>query len=1419
MKKYLMFLFFFLLLNNTLFAAFLINFPIKVKQPNGEIVQLYTTGDEFYHRVHDADGYTIVKDPQTGYLVYAVLKNDELVSSGYFVGKVDPKTVGLIPNINIPAKKMEQIRQNFLKATPAKPNLGSPFGSLRASSNTGTLNNLVIYIRFSDDVQEFQEDRSVFEDFFNKNEPGASLYSYYYDVSNGTLFIPSTFYPNTTGQKVVSYVDNMPRSTFEATFSSDAERAAVEQPMLKRAIDAVKNQIPSDLNLDFDNDGLVDNICFIIEGDPGAWSTLLWPHQWALYSVDAEINGKRVWTYNFQIENHLLYVGNGRQSVLVHEMFHTLGAPDLYRYDDATINPVGPWDVMSANTIPPQSPTAWLKYKYGKWIANIPEITASGTYSINNIWSPTNNCYKIASPNSSTEFFVVEYRDNTNVIWDSQLPGSGLVVYRVNPNLNGDASGPPDEVYAFRPGGTNTTTNGNVNNAYFSSNSGRTTFSDSSDPPAFLSNNTPGLGGIVISDIGASGGATMSFKVTFPIVGKPVAQPATLINSTGFTANWLPSSGATSYILNVYYMNGSSKVYASGFQDKNVGNVISFKVGNLDKNVSTEWFYTIKAVSGGNPSEESDPISVHLTIYDPITCDFASNGQENKEAYCYSWGTNNGYVTGTNVYNVTDFAEYYNYDSQEIIKISGMKMNIAVLGINSLNSTDARIILKVWTKGAQYPDKELYTQEVSFISLHMGENIIDFTSPVYVSGSFFIGYQVFNTTPLNDFGILQTDPPSSNITDNTAYCKRSGIWQPVSNTVGGGNFYMSLHVFPYLCTFYPEWNGSENTLWSNSGNWLAEKVPTPMDLAIIHGSAPNFPDLTTSVTVAAIRFEPGAQIGHQSMLTGNAFVQYDFSNQITQRNRWLMLSIPFGQVYTGDFSFGGYPATYIKSFSSTSNGGGSTTSGSWATVTHTNSDYYSFGDAFVFLLNDDNKANYPSSPDKGLKLLDGIREFPFYQHHAENVPVSERELYEKIDQSHDYNSTSKESKFYSFKLNGDDYIRDNGGTVTTVLRDDNKAYQLAGTNGTSFTSKTIDFKDGIFALIGNPYMATLDYSKFYALNSDYIKPNYYIWTGDGYTIFTPDGNVGPTSATVIISTELLIPPLQGFIVEKQETLNQSSQQGASNIAKAPPGSGDDSGGDTGTTAITLSFNENMTTLAKVALRSSTSVDNKLNIIARTPVAGFNTIIVKRDGGQNEYGDLDARLISNGITDVPEIYTLKPYQGGLIAVGANIINSDDLLIPIGLATNYAGNITLSFNGMDNYDANLSFIDTEANKEIDLTGLASYDYSVNYTPKQVNGAFAPCEDRFFIRISKTITGLNGTAVEKANVFEANGHIQVVSGASNPIKEVAVYNQQGILIFKNSSINAISYSVNRNLPVGAYIVKVISEKDTDNVKVIVK
>lgn len=496
---------------NSAHAAPIEKFPITVTQPDGTLLNLFASGDEFYNWLHDAQGYTVIQDPNTGYYVYADLVNGKLVSTKFVAGKADPALVGLRPYLNISPEQKGNIRQAFLDQTKQAA------GEISNAPTTGTINNLVVFIRFSGEA-EFTTPLSTYTNMLNNSTAGVnSLRNYYQEVSYNALTVNSTLYP-TPGATVVSYQDGHPRGYYQPWSGanligytggdSGTERRLREHTLLRDAITYVNGlgQFPSGTAIDGDGDGIVDGLTFIVSGSPTGWSSLLWPHQWSLYTYTVTINGKTVENYSFHLNDFLLTEGTG---VLAHEMFHAIGAPDLYHYSSDGLTPVGGWDVMEATTNPPQHMGCYMKFMYGKWIGSIPVLSAPGTYSLNPLTSSTGNCYKIASPYSTTEYFVVEYRNATGT-FESSLPGTGMLVYRINTLVTeGNRNGPPDEVYIYRPGGT-TTVDGSVNTANFSSNVGRTAINDATDPSSFLSNG--GVGGLNICNIGASG-ATISFDI------------------------------------------------------------------------------------------------------------------------------------------------------------------------------------------------------------------------------------------------------------------------------------------------------------------------------------------------------------------------------------------------------------------------------------------------------------------------------------------------------------------------------------------------------------------------------------------------------------------------------------------------------------------------------------------------------------------------------------------------------------------------------------------------------------------------------------------------------------------------------------------------------------------------------------------
>ena len=332
--------------------------------------------------------------------------------------------------------------------------------------------------------------------------------------------MPSHFFPEPDGDLILSYQDDEPRGYYQpynATTNpigyqggNDGwERTEREHVLLRKAIEHIADIVPEDLDIDYDNDGRVDNVCFIVKGESYGWNDILWPHRWSLYTQNVKIHDKRVWDFNFQQE-----AGYFNNAVLCHEMQHTLSYPDFYHYYYSGPTAVGNWDIMESNPNPPQQSGAYAKWKYGNWLPEPVEIS-SGAYTLNSIGSGTGNTsYKIPTEDPQ-QFFVLEYRNSNDPFENFEYGNvAGLLIYRINTRWNGNAGYNPgagiyDEVYIFRPGGNNPNQNGNLSIAHFGPN-GRTKFDANSNPKPFLTEGTY-IKDLSITDITVNGNE-VSFK-------------------------------------------------------------------------------------------------------------------------------------------------------------------------------------------------------------------------------------------------------------------------------------------------------------------------------------------------------------------------------------------------------------------------------------------------------------------------------------------------------------------------------------------------------------------------------------------------------------------------------------------------------------------------------------------------------------------------------------------------------------------------------------------------------------------------------------------------------------------------------------------------------------------------------------------
>ncbi|MFC2086232.1 M6 family metalloprotease domain-containing protein [Bacteroidota bacterium] len=628
-----------LIISNTAFSAHLKNIPKTVYQPNGEIIECFASGDEFFNYLHDADGYTIIQGSD-GFYYYGIRKGEYVIPSEFLVNKVDPSSVGLKKYAKISKRayyeKVQRFNKNVVK---------------RDAPTTGTINNLNIFIRFADE-DEFTEPRSFFDVSFNA-EDTFSLKNYYNEVSYNTLEVLTTHYPSTENDINISYQDSHPRAYYKPSNNGanpegyeEWEVSEREHMLLKNAIEYVESQIPEELEIDADGDGYVDNVGFMVYGNVGAWADLLWPHRWSLYSYNVTIHGKNVYDYMFML-NDPTYNDVG---TLCHEFFHVLGAPDLYHYyNDVAPTPVGGWDIMESSGKYPPSMCMFMKYKYGKWIDEIPEISESGDYTLYPISSTDQNIFKIASPYSFNEYFVIDYRKKEGM-YESYTPGtwSGIVAYRINSNAHGNAGGPPDEVYVYRPYGTINVT-GQISNAPLCAESGRTEINDDTNPYSFLYNNgNGGEGGLNISNIGEAGDS-----ITFHVEILKLIPPYNLSYVAGdgyIELNWIKPYTTNPDSYNVYR------------NDEVIANTATLEFTDNTVVNDTEYAYNVTAVYVGDPDGESEATNtVIVTPQAPMTLPYSIDFENGNESWMvgntiesWQWGNNESFgfawLTGNDSY-------------------------------------------------------------------------------------------------------------------------------------------------------------------------------------------------------------------------------------------------------------------------------------------------------------------------------------------------------------------------------------------------------------------------------------------------------------------------------------------------------------------------------------------------------------------------------------------------------------------------------------------------------------------------------------------------------------------------------------------------------------------------------------------------
>lgn len=490
-----------------------------------------------------------------------------------------------------------------------------------------------------------------------------------------------------------------------------------------------------------------------------------------------------------------------------------------------------------------------------------------------------------------------------------------------------------------------------------------------------------------------------------------------------------------------------------------------------------------------------------------------------------------------------------------------------------------------------------------------------------------------------------------------------------------------------------------------------------------------------------IHFEPGAEMMHAELLTyEKAWVDYQLAG-----GRWYALSSPLKGVVSGDF--------YTDP------------SGMEAQEYFTDINW-----------SDDNSRINPSVYQRGWKDANA---------NATMVGVGSGDtgeraiagnwsaVYNKADEKYDAGTgfslkvldLPEGTNNATFRLpKADTKYTYSDGTTATEDIDRNDAHTLhvtdlnAGATTPTSISVTLEANgNNPYYLVGNPFMAHLDMTKFFAGNSN-LEPKYWVVDNNSQTVAVgKEEDLTTTDPT----GDATVAPLQSFFVQKAN--NETGE-------------------------LTVEFTQEMQTLGGTGdgLRSA----NALTITATTTDGRTSRAAVAYDmAASADYeASEDAELfLDSNLGDVPMVYTVA----GTMATSINR-TSELYNIPLGVYGSKQEMVTLSFGGLNQFSS-ATLYDAQEQTETPLR-----EGKTVSVPAGTSG-------RYFLRAG-TPTGNEVIARNAFLVYSVGGGKVMVTSSNTPLKDIRVYTMGGAQV---RSIQASGMQQEIYLNRGIYLITV-SDQD---------
>ena len=419
--------------------------PIDVTQPDGTKITIRLNGDENFHFTTSDDGFLLKE--VNGFFYYATMKeNGEIEASNFICKPIEKRSVNEKVFLQNIADKND-FRSIAQKVFNEKYDQKQRMISQKAPAVVGE-KGIAILVNFSDLSFVTPNANAAFNDLLNKkgyNVKGAigSVRDYFIAQSD-SVFQPhfDVYGPYTLPQPMAYYGAN----------TSSGNDVNASQMILDACVLASNDGV-NFANYDTDGNGFIDNVFVYYAGyseAEGGPKNSIWPHRSTVPSKPA-FNGVRL--YNYACSSELRgYSGSTMSGIgaFCHEFSHVLGLWDMYNTSSGNGgSTVGYWDLMDGGcyngpTYQGDVPCGYSSYQrfYIGWL--MPNLLKNkGSYSLKPLDTDVMEAFLVSKNDEHNMngknpdpalFFMLENRNKKS--WDTYLPGSGMLIWRINYNKN-----------------------------------------------------------------------------------------------------------------------------------------------------------------------------------------------------------------------------------------------------------------------------------------------------------------------------------------------------------------------------------------------------------------------------------------------------------------------------------------------------------------------------------------------------------------------------------------------------------------------------------------------------------------------------------------------------------------------------------------------------------------------------------------------------------------------------------------------------------------------------------------------------------------------------------------------------------------------------------------------------------------------